>query len=96
MTSLAIAQRLRTGDSEEDRPAVFIIGDSLYDCLRSKNVELVGRVGHAYRRGFRLLTRRYSDSTTFLPVVFSLLSLEQANNLLHPRHRRSALSSWCF
>lgn len=80
MTSLAITQWLQTLVSE-DREAVFVIDDFLYDRSRSKKVELLARVydhvAHAYRRGFRLLTLGWSDGSTFLPVAFSLLSPEQ-------------------
>jgi len=87
MTSLAITQWLQTLVSE-DREAVFVIDDSLYDRSRSKKVELLARVydhvAHAYRRGFRLLTLGWSDGSTFLPVAFSLLSSEPAKNRLRP------------
>ncbi len=67
-----------------ERVKVLIVDDSLFSRNRSKAVELLARVydhiEHKYRRGFRMLTLGWSDGTTFLPLIFSLLSSEKQDN----------------
>ena len=64
--------------TEEDRKAVFIIDDSLFDRSRSKKVELLAMVfDHCpmkYSAGFRMLILGWSDGNSFVPVNYSLLS----------------------
>ena len=66
------------------RDAVFIVDDSLFDRHRSRTVDFLSRVydhvEHRYRWGFRWLTIGWSDGTTFLPVLFSLLASQQVHN----------------
>ena len=91
------------------RDAVFIVDDSLFDRHRSRAVDFLSRVydhvAHRYRWGFRWLTIGWSDGTTFLPVLFSLLGSQQAHNRRNPtvssidkrtvgaKRRREALQS---
>lgn len=70
--------------TSKERVKVLIVDDSLFSRNRSKAVELLARVydhvEHRYRRGFRMLTLGWSDGTTFLPLIFSLLSSEKKDN----------------
>lgn len=72
-----------TGDQ---RVNVLIVDDSLYSRSRSKNVELLARVydhvSHRFVKGFRMLTLGWSDGNSFVPLAFSLLSSEKAENRL--------------
>jgi hypothetical protein len=72
--------------TSEDRVNVLIIDDSPYKRHRSKAVELLARVydhvEHKYFKGFRLLTMGWSDGSTFIPLVFSLLSSAKQKNRL--------------
>nr|WP_246476792.1 transposase [Salicibibacter cibi] len=67
-----------------DRDGVLIVDDSTCDRNRSKAVELLARVKDhttgAYFKGFQMLTLGWSNSTTFLPLVFSLLSSRNVKN----------------
>ncbi|GIP35915.1 IS4 family transposase ISDha5 [Paenibacillus sp. J2TS4] len=61
-----------------DRDSVFIVDDSMFERNRSRAVELLARfkdhaTGTFYKR-FRMLTLGWSDSHTFVPLDFSLLS----------------------
>lgn len=60
------------------REVVFIVDDSMFDRNRSKAVELLARFkDHAtgtFYKGFRMLTLGWSDSHTFVPLDFALLS----------------------
>ena len=73
--------------TSEDRTDVLIVDDSLYSRNRSKKVELLARVydhaAHRFVRGFRMLTLGWSDGNSFVPLAFSLLSSEKAENRLH-------------
>ncbi|MBA9087295.1 hypothetical protein FHR92_003779, partial [Fontibacillus solani] len=61
-----------------DRDCVFIVDDSMFERNRSKAVELLAQFkDHAtgtFYKGFRMLTLGWSDSHTFLPLDFALLS----------------------
>lgn len=61
-----------------DRDSVFIVDDSMFERNRSKAVELLARFkDHAtgtFYKGFRMLTLGWSDSHTFVPLDFALLS----------------------
>ncbi|MCL4439638.1 MAG: transposase, partial [Firmicutes bacterium] len=69
-----------------DNIKVLILDDSLYRRGRSKAVELLARVhdhvSMKYVRGFRMLTLGWSDGNSFIPLCFSLLSSEKAENRL--------------
>ena len=73
--------------TSEDRTDVLIVDDSLYSRNRSKKVERLARVydhaTHRFVRGFRMLTLGWSDGNSFVPLAFSLLSSEKAENRLH-------------
>jgi hypothetical protein len=67
--------------NNEDRTNVLIVDDSLFERGRSKKVELLAMVhDHAtksknkFKRGFRMLTLGRSDGSTFIPLLFRLLS----------------------
>jgi hypothetical protein len=66
------------------RDAVLIVDDSLCDRHRSRTVDFLSRVydhvEHRYRWGFRWLTVGWSDGTTFLPLIFSLVGSQKASN----------------
>lgn len=82
-----------TGD---DRVAVFIVDDSMFERNRSKAVELLSRFkDHAtgcYYKGFRMLTLGWSDGHTFVPVDFSLLASlkSQINGMLEGIDKRTS------
>lgn len=84
--------------TRHDRPKVLILDDSSYDRNRSKHVELLARCfDHAsqkmrFYKGFRMLTLGWSDSATFLPVDFSLLSSKksQINGISENIDKRSS------
>lgn len=64
--------------TSDNRVTAFIFDDSMFDRNRSKAVELLARFKDhatgAYYKGFRMLTMGWSDSHTFLPMDFALLS----------------------
>ena len=66
------------------RDAVLIVDDSLFDRHRSRRVDFLSKVydhvEHRYRWGFRWLTVGWSDGTTFLPLIFSLVGSQKASN----------------
>lgn len=70
------------------RDAVFIVDDSLFDRNRSRAVDFLSKVydhvEHRFRWGFRWLTIGWSDGTTFLPVLFSLVGSQSASNRRRP------------
>ena len=64
--------------TKEQRVTAFIIDDSVFSRNRSKCVELLANVfdhsTHRYMKGFQLLTLGWTDSTTFIPIDFALMS----------------------
>lgn len=70
--------------TDEKRPKVLIVDDSMYDRNRSKKVELLAHCSdHSsltkrFYKGFRMLTLGWSDGATFMPLDFSLLSSKKA------------------
>ena len=66
------------------RVSVFILDDSVYSRNRSKNVELLARihdhVTHKFIKGYSMLTLGWSDSFSFVPVDFALLSSAKPEN----------------
>lgn len=68
----------------EDHANVIIIDDSMFECNRSKKVELLAKVydhaKHKYRFGFRMLTFGWSDGSTFLLVNNIPFSTENEKN----------------
>lgn len=70
----------------EKRVTAFIIDDSVYSRNRSKTVELLAKVfdhsSHRYLKGFQLLTLGWTDSSTFIPVDFALMSSAKKENRL--------------
>lgn len=79
------------GLTSEDRESVLIIEDRPYDRSRSKIVALLSRVwDHSTRRymkGFRMLTVCWSDSASYLPIDFALLSSSDSKNQLCGNHK---------
>ncbi|CAG7659041.1 IS4 family transposase ISDha5 [Paenibacillus allorhizosphaerae] len=77
MLSVATVQKVSALTSV-DRDAVFIFDDSMFERNCSKAVELLARFKDyatgAYYKGFGMLTMRWSDGHTFLPLDFALLS----------------------
>lgn len=67
---------------------VLIVDDTLYRRDRSKRVELLARIHDhntgRYHRGFRMLTLGWSDGTSFVPLLVSMLSSAKAENRLAP------------
>lgn len=57
---------------------VLIVDDTLFLRDRSKHVELLARVHDhntgRYHKGFRMLTMGWSDGSSFVPILLSLLS----------------------
>lgn len=70
----------------EKRVTAFVIDDSVYSRNRSKAVELLANVfdhsSHRYLKGFQLLTLGWTDSSTFIPVDFALMSSAKKENRL--------------
>ncbi|MDQ8739515.1 transposase, partial [Paenibacillus sp. LHD-38] len=64
--------------TSDNRVTAFIFDDSMFDRNRSKAVELLARFKDhatgAYYKGFRMLTMGWSDSHSFIPMDFALLS----------------------
>ena len=75
------------GPTSGERVNAFVIDDSMFERGRSKKVELPTKVwDHAkacYRYGFRMLTLRWTDGTSFLPVNSVLLSSEHAGKRMN-------------
>lgn len=75
--SAATIQKVETLTSDK-RVTAFIFDDSMFDRNRSKAVELLARFKDhatgAYYKGFRMLTMGWSDSHSFIPMDFALLS----------------------
>ena len=64
--------------TSDQRVTAFVIDDSVYSRNRSKSVELLAKVfdhsTHKYLKGFQMLTLGWTDSATFIPVDFALMS----------------------
>ena len=75
--STATIQKVETLTSDK-RVNVFIFDDSMFERNRSKAVEMLARFKDhatgAYYKGFRMLTMGWSDSHSFIPMDFALLS----------------------
>lgn len=75
--SIATVQKVERLTSD-NRVTAFIFDDSMFDRNRSKAVELLARFKDhatgAYYKGFRMLTMGWSDSHSFIPMDFALLS----------------------
>jgi hypothetical protein len=73
--------------TNHDRPKVLIVDDSAFERNRSKSVELLSRCfDHAsqkmrFYKGFRMLTLRWSDGSTFMPLDYALLSSKNLKTL---------------
>ena len=67
---------------------VLIVDDTLFLRDRSKHVELLARVHDhntgRYHKGFRMLTMGWSDVSSFMPILLSLLSSAKEKNRLSP------------
>lgn len=70
--------------TSDQRITAFVIDDSVYSRNRSKSVELLAKVfdhsTHKYLKGFQLLTLGWTDSATFIPVDFALMSSVKKEN----------------
>ena len=78
--------------TDEERESVLIVDDSIYDCSRSKSVELLSKVwDHSngrYLKGFRMLTFCWSDGSSCLPLDFALLSSVDVKKRLCGAHKK--------
>jgi hypothetical protein len=87
LSTRIIVQRLLPLADDDTRP-VLIADDTLYSRDRSKKVELLARVHDhntgRYQRGFRMLTLGWSDGTSFIPLMLSMLSSANEKNRLAP------------
>ena len=67
---------------------VLIVDDTLFLRDRSKHVELLARVHDhntgRYHKGFRMLTMGWSDGSSFVPILLSLLSSANEKSRLVP------------
>ena len=67
---------------------VLIVDDTLFLRDRSKHVELLARVHDhntgRYHKGFRMLTMGWSDGSSFIPILLSLLSSANEKSRLVP------------
>lgn len=81
--SAEVTQHFRRLTSSK-RISVFILADSVFSRNRSKKVELLARlhnhVTHQFVKGFSMLTLGWSDSFSFVPVDFALLSSAKKEN----------------
>ncbi|WP_346208008.1 transposase [Caldifermentibacillus hisashii] len=72
--------------TSKDRVTAFVIDDSVFSRNRSKSVELLAKVfdhsTHQYLKGFQMLTLGWTDSFTFIPIDFALLSSPKKENRL--------------
>ncbi|MEG6532786.1 IS4 family transposase [Caldifermentibacillus hisashii] len=72
--------------TSKDRVTAFVIDDSVFSRNRSKSVELSAKVfdhsTHQYLKGFQMLTLGWTDSFTFIPIDFALLSSPKKENRL--------------
>lgn len=70
--------------TSDQRVTAFVIDDSVYSRNRSKSVELLAKVfdhsTHKYLKGFQMLTLGWTDSATFIPVDFALMSSSKKEN----------------
>jgi len=66
--------------TSEDRIKVFIVDNTFFGRIRSKNVEMLSTVHDhidgKYKKGFRLLTLGWSDGNSFIPLNFCHLASE--------------------
>lgn len=78
--------------TSKDRQSVLIADDSLFSRNRSKKVELMAKVfdhtSHKFFRGFRMLTLGWSDGTSFMPLLFQLLSSAEDKNVYCPAQKK--------
>lgn len=74
--------------TSENRDVCFVIDDSLYERAGFKRTELASKVfdhvSMRCKKGFRLLTLGWTDGCTFLPINYSLLASNDAENILGP------------
>src|SRR5664279_4692161 len=74
--------------TDESNIRVLIADDTLFLRDRSKHVELLARVHDhntsLYHKGFRMLTMGWSDGSSFIPILVSLLSSAKEKNRLVP------------
>lgn len=70
--------------TSEQREDVLVLDDTAHPRNRSKRVELLAKVydhvAHKYFKGFRILSLCWSDGNSLLPVDFTLLSSNKADN----------------
>jgi DDE superfamily endonuclease len=74
--------------TDESSRKVLIVDDTLFLRDRSKHVELLARVHDhntgRYHKGFRMLTMGWSDGSSFIPILLSLLSSAKEKSRLAP------------
>jgi hypothetical protein len=87
LSTRIIVKRLEPLTDESNRK-VLIVDDTLFLRDRSKHVELLARVHDhntgRYHKGFRMLTMGWSDGSSFMPILLSVLSSAQEKNRLSP------------
>jgi hypothetical protein len=87
LSTRIIVNRLEPLTDESNRK-VLIVDDTLFLRDRSKHVELLARVHDhntgLYHKGFRMLTMGWSDGSSFVPILFSLLSSANDKSRLVP------------
>jgi hypothetical protein len=87
LSTRIIVNRLEPLTDESNRK-VLIVDDTLFLRDRSKHVELLARVHDhntgRYHKGFRMLTMGWSDGSSFVPVLLSLLSSAKEKSRLAP------------
>lgn len=70
--------------TRSERVKAFVLDDSVIKRNRSKKVELLARVydhaEHKFQKGFTLLTLGWTDSYSFIPVGFNMLSSAKKQN----------------
>lgn len=76
--------RLLKRFTSEDRVTAFVVDDSVFSRNRSKSVELLAKIfdhsTHQFLKGFQMLTLGWTDSFSFVPVDFALLSSAKKKN----------------
>lgn len=79
-----------------DRINTFVVDDSLFERTSCKKTELGSKVfDHAsmrYTKGYHLMTLRWTDGNTFLPINSSLLASSKTSNLIGPQQHHDGRS----
>uniref|UniRef100_UPI003898FCEB transposase n=1 Tax=Lactobacillus porci TaxID=2012477 RepID=UPI003898FCEB len=72
--------------TSDQRADCFVFDDSLYSRTGYKKIELVAKVfdhvSMTYKKGFRMMTMGWTDGSSFVSIVSSLLSSKKEENVI--------------